>query len=133
MISKLFEIVDSIRLSNEIQKSNSEKVNERYSFHESIYNENLDGLRKLNDETLGRFNQGDISNNPSFGFMKTVLSVFKKWQDEDVLIHEQTQGFYLLLLFLVIPLLFCLHDGSCFFLQRTIHLPVTNLLIFQVL
>jgi hypothetical protein len=82
IITKLFEIVDLIRLANEIQKNTSEKINERYSAHEACYNENLDSLRKLNDEIINKLSTSNLTNDPSFPFMNVIFSVFKNWQDQ---------------------------------------------------
>ena len=82
IITKLFEIVDLIKLSNEIQKTNSEKINDRYAFHESCYNENLDGLRKLNDEIINKLSTSDMQNDPSYTFITNIFSVFKNWIDK---------------------------------------------------
>jgi len=81
VISKLFELVESVKISEGVLDKTLELASEKYSVHEITYYDNLDELRKINDELINQVMKADSENNPLLDFIRNYLFVFRDWQD----------------------------------------------------
>lgn len=78
-ISDFFEIVETVRIVNELFKDQYKMFYSSYEKNLEIYNLNLDSLRKIQDDLILEMSAPTIINPQVIKYIPTVLSVFENW------------------------------------------------------
>jgi hypothetical protein len=80
-ISKLHETVLILdRIEIEIERMLN-MINDRVNKHETIYQQNLDGLRRLNDSVITDLSMKGLASIPTDSLVGDLLSTFRTWKE----------------------------------------------------
>ena len=85
-ISDLFEIVETVKTSKETFKEQIKIYYSSYDENLKKYNENLDSLRKLQDDLALEFNGKTIEVELA-NYISTIVNTFTKWKENGASIH----------------------------------------------
>lgn len=79
-ISNIMEDIEKIRSNKELLEQQITFTYSNYVTHLGIYNENIDNIRKLQDDIVLKYHNGQIS--PIlYEYILAITNVFKDWQD----------------------------------------------------
>lgn len=79
-ISDLFELVETVKTSKDTFKEQFKAYYSNYEENLKKYNENLDGLRKLQDDLILEYN-GKAIDTALYGYVSSIVSTFSKWKE----------------------------------------------------
>jgi hypothetical protein len=73
-ISKFFEILEYVKINDELFHKSFSSATERYSRNETAYYDNLNELRRLNDKFIGNIIEGNENE-----MLTRFVGIFEKW------------------------------------------------------
>ena len=79
VISKLFYIIESVKVVNDETPKGIIILFDKYSVQEHIFQEHLDELRKINDQFINEILSPNFHSHPEKIFIENYLNIFKSW------------------------------------------------------
>ncbi len=80
-VAELFELIEKIKYSRELLNNMIDKVDERYKEQSKIYDDNLTGIRKLQEDLDLKYNGKQIGIEFEL-YLKSIPTAFKNWIDK---------------------------------------------------
>ena len=80
-VAELFELIERIKYARELLNNMIIKVDDRYKEQSKIYNENITGIRKLQEDLPLKYNGKQVESEFEM-YLKSIPATFKNWKEK---------------------------------------------------